>query len=66
MRNRYWQLLTLDPALKTDVFPVVKNGHCVGVVALADLMMAVVEQQSGLLEELDRLSAQLREQAQVG
>jgi len=60
------QLLTLDPALKTDAFPIVKNGHCVGVVAVADLMMSVVEQQRGLLEELDRLSAQTRGQAHAG
>lgn len=60
------QLLTLDPGLQTDAFPIVKNGHCVGVVAVADLMMAVVEQQRGLLEELDRLSAQLREPARAG
>jgi phosphoserine phosphatase RsbU/P len=59
------QLLTIDPDLKTDAFPIVKNGHCVGVVAVADLMLAVVEQQRSLLKELDRLSAQVREAARA-
>jgi phosphoserine phosphatase RsbU/P len=55
------RLLALDPALQTGAFPLVRNGHCVGVVAVSELMMAVATQQKGLLEELDRLNSQLRE-----
>jgi len=59
-------LLSLDPTLQTDAFPIVKNGHCVGVVAVSDLMMAVAEQQRGLLEALDRLSSRIREEVARG
>ena len=54
------RLLTLDPTLQTDAFPLVRNGHCVGVVAVADLMRAVAGQQRVLLEELDRLHLMLQ------
>ena len=54
------RLLTLDPTLQTDAFPLVRNGHCVGVVAVADLMRAVAGQQRALLEELDRLHLMLQ------
>ena len=54
------QLLSLDPTLQNDAFPLVRNGHCVGVVAVSDLMRAVAEQQKGLLEELDRLDSRVR------
>jgi phosphoserine phosphatase RsbU/P len=53
-------LLSLDPSLQTDAFPLVKNGHCVGVVAVADLMRTVAEQQRSLLALLARLSAKLQ------
>ncbi|HBG08286.1 MAG: stage II sporulation protein E [Geobacteraceae bacterium GWC2_58_44] len=59
-------LLSLDPTLQTDAFPIVTNGHCVGVVAVSDLMMAVAEQQRGLLEALDRLSSRIREEVARG
>jgi serine phosphatase RsbU (regulator of sigma subunit) len=60
------QLLSLDPALQTDAFPIVSNGHCAGVVAVSDLMIAVAEQQRGLLEALDRLSSRIREEVARG
>ena len=52
------QLLSIDPTLQSDAFPIVKNGQCVGVVAVSDLMVAVAGQQSDLLEGLDRLSSE--------
>jgi phosphoserine phosphatase RsbU/P len=54
-------LLALDPALQTDAFPLVRNGHCVGVVAVSDLMRALAEQQRVLLVAVDRLNAQLQD-----
>ena len=60
------RLLSLDPTLQTDAFPVVRDGHCLGVVAVCDLMMAVAEQQRGLLEALDRLSSRIREEVARG
>lgn len=60
------QLLSLDPTLQTDAFPVVKEGRCVGSVAVSDLMMAVAEQQKELLRALDRLSSRIREEVAHG
>jgi phosphoserine phosphatase RsbU/P len=60
------RLLSLDPTLQTDAFPIVKDGHCVGVVAVSDLMMAVADQQRVLLEALDRLSSRIREEVARG
>ena len=60
------ELLSLDPTLQTDAFPLVEQGACVGVVAVSDLMMAVAEQQKKLLEELDRLSSRIREEVARG
>jgi len=60
------QLLSLDPALQTEAFPLVRNGHCVGVVAVSDLMAAVARGHQRLLKELDRLSGLLREEQERG
>ena len=60
------ELLSLDPSLQTDAFPLVAEGACVGVVAVSDLMLAVAEQQKRLLEELDRLSSRIREEVSRG
>jgi len=60
------RLLSLDPTLQTDAFPIVRDRECVGVVAVSDLMMAVAEQQRGLLEALDRLSSRIREEVAHG
>jgi len=60
------RLLSLDPVLQTEAFPLVRNGHCVGVVAVSDLMAAVARGQQRLLAELDRLNALLREERERG
>jgi phosphoserine phosphatase RsbU/P len=60
------RLLSIDPTLQTDAFPLVEQGVCVGVVAVADLMLAVAEQQKKLLGELDRLSSRIREEVARG
>lgn len=60
------ELLSQDPTLQTDVFPLVSSGRCVGVVTVSDLMMAVAEQQRELLRALDRLSSRIREEVALG
>jgi phosphoserine phosphatase RsbU/P len=60
------RLLSLDPTLQTDAFPIVGGGECDGIVAVSDLMLAVAEQQRGLLEALDRLSSRIREEVARG
>ena len=55
-------LVTVDPSLETDAFPLVQDEHCTGVVAVSDLMMAVSENQKQLVETLDRLGARIREE----
>jgi serine phosphatase RsbU (regulator of sigma subunit) len=60
------ELLAVDPALVTDAFPLVDASHCVGVVAVADLMLAVAEEQRRLLEQLDRLSSRIRDEVAKG
>ena len=60
------ELLSLDPTLQTDAFPLVEKGACVGVVAVSDLMLAVAEQQKRLLGELERLSSRIREEVARG
>lgn len=59
-------LLSIDPTLQTDAFPLVEDDACVGVVAVSDLMLAVAEQQKRLLVELDRLSSRLQEEVARG
>lgn len=60
------ELLSLDPMLQTDVFPLVENGSCVGAVTVSDLMLAVAGEQKRLLGELDRLSSRIREEVALG
>ena len=60
------ELLSQDPTLQTDAFPLVQSGRCVGVVTVSDLMMAVAEQQRELLRALDRLSSRIREEVARG
>ena len=60
------ELLSLDPTLQTDAFPLVQEGSCVGVVAVSDLMLAVAGEQKRLLGELDRLSSRIREEVARG
>lgn len=56
------QLLSLDPTLQTEAFPLIEEGVCVGVVEVSDLMLAVTDEQKRLLAELDRLSSRIREE----
>jgi serine phosphatase RsbU (regulator of sigma subunit)/CBS domain-containing protein len=56
------KLLEVDPALTTDSFPVVAEGHCLGIVPVSDLMMRISESQATLLEALQNLSARIREE----
>ena len=60
------QLLSQDPTLQTDAFPLVSGGVCTGIVTVSDLMMAVAEQQRELLRALDRLSSRIREEVARG
>ncbi|MBI1920588.1 MAG: PP2C family protein-serine/threonine phosphatase [Geobacter sp.] len=56
------RLVTVDPSLETDAFPLVQDEQCTGVVAVSDLMMAVSENQKQLVDTLDRLGARIREE----
>jgi serine phosphatase RsbU (regulator of sigma subunit) len=56
------ELLSVDPTLETEAFPLVKQGYCVGVVEVSDLMLAVTREQERLLGELERLSSRIREE----
>ena len=56
------RLLEHDPDLDTDSFPILVNGSCVGIVHVAELMMAISKAQAGLLETLEMLGARIREE----
>lgn len=56
------ELLSVDPTLETEAFPLVQDGSCVGVVEVSDLMLAVTREQQRLLGELERLSSRIREE----
>ncbi|GFO55666.1 hypothetical protein GMSM_26730 [Geomonas sp. Red276] len=60
------ELLSVDPTLQTEAFPLLENGECMAVVKVSDLMLAVTEEQKRLLEELDRLSSRIREEVARG
>jgi len=55
-------LLGYDPDLETDSFPVLADGACMGIVHVAELMMAISKTQAGLLDTLEMLSARIREE----
>jgi sigma-B regulation protein RsbU (phosphoserine phosphatase) len=55
-------LLEHDPNLDTDSFPILTDGYCVGIVHVAELMMAISKAQAGLLETLEMLGARIREE----
>jgi len=56
------RLLEHDPDLDTDSFPILINGSCVGIVHVAELMMAISKTQAGLLATLEMLGARIREE----
>jgi sigma-B regulation protein RsbU (phosphoserine phosphatase) len=55
-------LLKLDPELDGDSFPVLDRGNCVGIVHVAELIMVISKAQASLLNELEVLSARIREE----
>jgi phosphoserine phosphatase RsbU/P len=57
-------LLEHDPELDTDSFPVTQDGVCVGIVHVAELLMAISKSQAGLLATLETLSARIREEVE--
>jgi phosphoserine phosphatase RsbU/P len=57
-------LLEHDPELDADSFPVTQDGACVGIVHVAELLMAISKSQAGLLATLETLSARIREEVE--
>lgn len=55
-------LLSVDPKLEADCFPVASNGRFCGVVSVPDLMMELSKTQSLLLESLEHMSARIRDE----
>lgn len=55
-------LLKLDPELDYDSFPVLDKGHCVGIVHVSELIMVISKGQASLLNNLEVLSARIREE----
>ncbi len=58
-------LLQHDPALSHDCFAVTDQGRCIGIVAVADLMMTISRMQAGLLETLEQLSRRIRSEVEM-
>ena len=55
-------LLKIDPELDVDSFPVLDKGNCVGIVHVSELIMVISKEQAYLLNELEVLSARIREE----
>lgn len=53
------ELLSHDPRLEKDCFGVSQQGICAGIVAVADLMMAISRSQADLLNTLEQLSRRI-------
>ncbi|MDR3578980.1 MAG: SpoIIE family protein phosphatase [Oryzomonas sp.] len=58
------RLLEHDPELDADSFPVTHEGTCVGIVHVAELLMAISRSQADLLATLETLSARIREEVE--
>ena len=56
------RLLSLDSELNHDSFPVLDNEICVGIVHVSELIMAISKGQASLLNNLEVLSARIREE----
>jgi len=56
------RLLAVDPNLETDCFPIVADGHYLGIVSVADLMMQISNTQASLLDRVITLSARIRDE----
>lgn len=59
------ELLQHDPRLENDCFGIIEQGRCVGIGAVADLMMAISQSQAGLLATLERLSRRIRDEVEM-
>ena len=59
------RLLLHDPRLESDCFGVELSSGCPGIVAVADLMMAISRSQADLLEALDSLSRRIRNEVEM-
>lgn len=57
-------LLEHDPGLDTDSFPVIRDGECVGIVHVAELLMAISRSQARLLATLETLNARIHEEVE--
>ncbi len=55
-------LLKHDPELECDSFPVLDEGNCVGIIHVAELIMAISKAQASLLKQLENLSSRIREE----
>jgi phosphoserine phosphatase RsbU/P len=55
-------LLRSDPALGIDSFPVISDGHCLGIVPVSSLMMHISKSQAQLLQALEMLNARMSEE----
>jgi sigma-B regulation protein RsbU (phosphoserine phosphatase) len=58
------RLLEHDPELDADSFPVTQGETCVGIVPVAELLMAISKSQASLLATLETLSARIREEVE--
>jgi len=58
------RLLEHDPELDADSFPVIRENACVGIVHVAELLMAISRSQAHLLATLETLSARIREEVE--
>lgn len=59
------ELLRRDPSLENDCFGVMEAERCVGIVAVADLMMTISRIQTGLLETLEQLTQRIRTEVEM-
>ncbi|WP_168205866.1 PP2C family protein-serine/threonine phosphatase [Geobacter sp. FeAm09] len=57
-------LLEHDPGLDSDSFPVISEGECVGIVHVAELLMAISRSQARLLDTLEALNARIHEEVE--
>lgn len=56
------RLLSRDPKLEADCFPVNRDGTCLGIVSVSDLMMEMSKTQSLLLSNLSAMSERIRDE----
>lgn len=59
------RLVSEDPALESDSFPVMEGDRCIGIASVAELMMSISRLQAGLLQTLRCLTARIREEVAI-